>query len=98
MSNKKTITGYSFAQLGVRYPSRGGIVEYLVRAYSSGWFSGGCSILFYIPQMRGGESGRSKTGMHHAPDSSERHQVSGVADVVVCKSGMIAGEVSECLM
>ena len=24
------LTGYSFVQMGVRYPSRGGIVEYLV--------------------------------------------------------------------
>jgi amino acid transporter len=47
------LTGYSFVQLGVRYPSRGGIVEYLVRAYGSGWFSGGCSILFYIAQLIG---------------------------------------------
>ncbi|MCK5365005.1 MAG: amino acid permease, partial [Gammaproteobacteria bacterium] len=47
------LTGHSFAQLGVRYPSRGGVVEYLVRAYGTGWFSGGCSILFYIAQLIG---------------------------------------------
>jgi amino acid transporter len=47
------LTGHSFAQLGIRYPSRGGIVEYLVRAYGSGRFSGGCSILFYIAQLIG---------------------------------------------
>lgn len=47
------LTGHSFAQLGVRYPSRGGVVEYLVRAYGSGRFSGGCSILFYIAQLIG---------------------------------------------
>jgi amino acid transporter len=47
------LTGHSFAQLGVRYPSRGGVVEYLVRAYGPGWFSGGCSILFYIAQLIG---------------------------------------------
>jgi amino acid transporter len=47
------LTGYSFVQLGVRYPSRGGVVEYLVKAYGSGWFSGGSSILFYIAQLIG---------------------------------------------
>ena len=47
------LTGYSFAQLGVRYPSRGGVVEYLVRAYGVGWFSGGSSILYYIAQLIG---------------------------------------------
>lgn len=47
------LTGYSFTRLGVRYPSRGGIVEYLVQAYGTGWFSGGCSILFYITQLIG---------------------------------------------
>jgi amino acid transporter len=47
------LTGYSFVQLGVRYPSRGGVVEYLVKAYGTGWFSGGSSILFYIAQLIG---------------------------------------------
>ena len=47
------LTGHSFAQLGVRYPSRGGVVEYLVKAYGPGRFSGGCSILFYIAQLIG---------------------------------------------
>jgi amino acid transporter len=47
------LTGHSFAQLGVRYPSRGGAVEYLVQAYGTGWFSGGCSILYYIVSIIG---------------------------------------------
>jgi amino acid transporter len=47
------LTGHSFVRLGIRYPSRGGVVEYLVRAYGSGRFSGGCSILFYIAQLIG---------------------------------------------
>jgi amino acid transporter len=47
------LTGHSFVQLGIRYPSRGGVVEYLVRAYGAGRFSGGCSILFYIAQLIG---------------------------------------------
>jgi amino acid transporter len=47
------LTGYSFVQMGMRYPSRGGIVEYLVQAYGSGLFSGACSVLFYIAQVIG---------------------------------------------
>jgi amino acid transporter len=47
------LTGHSYAQLGVRYPSRGGAVEYLVQAYGSGWFSGGCSILYYLVSIIG---------------------------------------------
>lgn len=47
------LTGHSFVQLGIRYPSRGGVVEYLVRAYGLGIFSGGISILFYIAQLIG---------------------------------------------
>lgn len=47
------LTGHSFVQLGVRYPSRGGVVEYLVQAYGPGIFSGACSILFYIAQLVG---------------------------------------------
>jgi amino acid transporter len=47
------LTGYSFVQMGVRFPSRGGVVEYLVQAYGPGLFSGACSILFYIAQLIG---------------------------------------------
>ena len=47
------LTGYSFVQMGIRFPSRGGIVEYLVQAYGQGLFSGACSILFYIAQLIG---------------------------------------------
>jgi len=47
------LTGYSFVQLGIRYPSRGGVVEYLVQAYGIGVFSGACSILFYFTQLIG---------------------------------------------
>jgi amino acid transporter len=39
--------------MGTRFPSRGGIVEYLVQAYGTGLFSGACSILFYIAQLIG---------------------------------------------
>ena len=47
------LTGHSFVQLAVRYPSRGGLVEYLVQAYGVGVFSGACSLLFYISQLIG---------------------------------------------
>ncbi len=47
------LTGFSFVQMGIRFPSRGGIVEYLVQAYGPGLFSGACSILFYIAQLIG---------------------------------------------
>ena len=47
------LSGYSFVQMGVRFPSRGGIVEYLVQAYGVGVFSGASSILFYIAQLIG---------------------------------------------
>ena len=47
------LTGHSFVQLAVRYPSRGGLVEYLVQAYGTGVFSGSCSLLFYISQLIG---------------------------------------------
>jgi len=47
------LTGYSFVQMGLRFPSRGGVVEYLVQAYGSGLFSGAFSILFYIAQLIG---------------------------------------------
>jgi amino acid transporter len=47
------LTSHSFVQLGIRYPSRGGVVEYLAQAYGVGMFSGACSILFYIAQVIG---------------------------------------------
>ena len=33
------LTGHSFVQLGIRYPTRGGVVEYLAQAYGTGRFS-----------------------------------------------------------
>ena len=45
------LTAYSFVQMGIRFPSRGGIVEYLVQAYGVGLFSGSSSILYYIAQL-----------------------------------------------
>lgn len=42
------LSGYSLAKLALRYPSRGGIVEYLVQGFDEGVFSGSASVLFYL--------------------------------------------------
>lgn len=47
------LSGYSFVQMGIRYPSRGGIVEYLVQGFGPGLFSGAVSVLFYFAQLIG---------------------------------------------
>jgi amino acid transporter len=41
------LTGYSYAKLSVRYPSRGGTIEFIVRAYGSGVLSGGLNLLLF---------------------------------------------------
>jgi amino acid transporter len=45
------LSGYSLAKLAVAYPSRGGIVEYLVQCFGEGVFSGGMGVLFYLSQL-----------------------------------------------
>jgi len=45
------LSGYSLAKLAVSYPSRGGIVEYLVQGFGEGIFSGSTGVLFYISQL-----------------------------------------------
>jgi len=45
------LTGYSYGKLGARYPSSGGVVEFLVQGYGSGTFSGGISVLYYFAQI-----------------------------------------------
>jgi amino acid transporter len=45
------LSGYSLAKLAVAYPSRGGIVEYLVQGYGEGMFSGSTGVLFYFSQL-----------------------------------------------
>lgn len=42
------LSGYSLGRLGARYPSSGGMVEYLVQAYGVGRFSGSMSVMMYI--------------------------------------------------
>lgn len=41
------LSGYSLGKLGVRFPSAGGIVEYLVQSFGEGVFSGGMSVALY---------------------------------------------------
>lgn len=41
-------SGYSLGRLGARYPSCGGIVEYLVQGYGTGLFTGAMSIVLYL--------------------------------------------------
>jgi amino acid transporter len=41
-------SGYSLGKLGARYPSSGGIVEYLAQSYGVGIFTGSISIMLYI--------------------------------------------------
>jgi len=45
------LCGYSLSKLAIRYPSRGGIIEYLSQGYGEGVFSGSLGILFYLAQL-----------------------------------------------
>jgi amino acid transporter len=45
------LTGYSYGRLGARYPSSGGVVEFLIQGYGIGVFSGAVSVLFYLAQV-----------------------------------------------
>jgi amino acid transporter len=42
------LQSYSFAKLGARYPSRGGIVEYLVQEFGNGHMTGVISWIFFF--------------------------------------------------
>lgn len=42
------LQGYSFAKLGARYPSVGGIASWIVRGYGAGLFAGGIMMLGYF--------------------------------------------------
>jgi amino acid transporter len=42
------LQGYSFAKLGARYPSSGGLITWMVRGYGSGFFTGGLVMLGYF--------------------------------------------------
>jgi amino acid transporter len=45
------LSGYSLAKLAIRFPSRGGIIEYLVQEFGEGYFSGALSVMFYFAQL-----------------------------------------------
>jgi amino acid transporter len=84
------LTGHSFVQLGILYPSRGGVVDYLSRAYGEGRFSGACSILFYFAQLIGmamialafGKFATALLGVQSNPALSERLLGSGLIIVL----------------
>jgi amino acid transporter len=42
------LQGYSFAKLGARYPSSGGLIAWLVRGFGKGLFTGGIVVLGYF--------------------------------------------------
>jgi amino acid transporter len=42
------LSGYSLGKLGARYPSSGGIIEYLAQSYGSGTFTGSMGIVLYF--------------------------------------------------
>ncbi len=45
------LSGYSLGKLGARYPSAGGIVEYLVHGYGNSLFAGAISVMMYIAAL-----------------------------------------------
>lgn len=45
------LTGYSLGKLGARYPSAGGIAEYLIHGYGNGLFAGAMSCLLYAAAL-----------------------------------------------
>ena len=52
------LQGYSFAKLGARYPSAGGLLEYVAKATGNGHFTGVTAWLTYIGQRdRDGDGG-----------------------------------------
>jgi amino acid transporter len=42
------LQGYSFAKLGARYPSSGGLIDWIVRGFGKGLFTGGVVMLGYF--------------------------------------------------
>jgi amino acid transporter len=42
------LQGYSFAKLGARYHSAGGLIDWIVRGFGSGLFTGGVVMLGYF--------------------------------------------------
>ncbi|MDD3765377.1 MAG: amino acid permease [Nevskiales bacterium] len=42
------VTAYAYARLSVRFPSQGGTVAFLDRAFGPGWLTGSLNILLWI--------------------------------------------------
>lgn len=42
------LTGYSYAKLGIRYPSSGGVAEYLVQGFASNSVAGVLTVMYYL--------------------------------------------------
>ncbi|WP_088888886.1 APC family permease [Leptolyngbya ohadii] len=42
------LAGYSYAKMGAKYPSNGGIVEFLVQGFGDGVLAGTLSLMFYV--------------------------------------------------
>lgn len=45
------LQGYSFAKLGAKYPSSGGLISWIVRGYGKGLFTGGLVMLGYFSTL-----------------------------------------------
>ncbi len=45
------LSGYSLGKLGARYPSAGGLVEYLIHGYGDGLFAGAMSVMLYMSAL-----------------------------------------------
>jgi len=45
------LSGYSMGRLGARFPSSGGLVEYLVQGFGEGLFSGAISVMMYLSAL-----------------------------------------------
>lgn len=45
------LSGYSLGKLGARYPSAGGLVEYLIHGYGDGIFAGAMSVMLYMSAL-----------------------------------------------
>jgi amino acid transporter len=45
------LSGYSLGRLGARYPSAGGLVEYLIQGYGNTVFAGAMAVMMYISAL-----------------------------------------------
>lgn len=69
------LQGYSFAKLGARYPSAGGMIDWIVRGYGSGLFTGGVVVLVYfaviiVTAMVAVSFGNYATSLFLGPDAA----------------------------